>query len=89
MNCPKCGAALLPGFAGTFECNSASWPGGFIASEGCLRRQIAQRTAERDALAARVKELEEVGDAMHRWITVKRGVETDFTAAWTRAKGQR
>ena len=67
MNCPKCGA-LRWKFAAptdretnhqTFECMSVAMPDENVFEEapGCLRRQLAQRTAERDAALREVKRL--------------------------------
>lgn len=94
MNCPKCGSKPmdLP-WNGWFECGSWKNP----VSEDCfhnkicagmeqLRRpldaQIQQLTSELDALKARVKRLEEAGDAMaeNEW------TEYDLSDAWYAAK---
>ena len=41
---------------------------------------------ERDGSNDRIKRLEEAGDEMYRWITVKRLCSIDCTEAWRKAK---
>ena len=91
MNCPKCGAPLGEGCTSIFLCGS--FDGSlFRESVECLRRQLAQRTADRDALAARVKELEpykatfDDPDALHLHMlrTMTRGQQLHVLGdAWT------
>lgn len=65
VNCPKCGAPQLKRFHNAFECGSAN-AGWHYQSNECQRREAFLRLeAERDALQARVKRLEEAGEACH------------------------
>lgn len=46
----------------------------------------AELRKDRDELKQRIKRLEEAGDEMYRWITVKRLCSIDCTEAWDQAK---
>jgi Lon protease-like protein len=51
---------------------------------GESQRVVIMREVPR--LLERIKRLEEVGDEMYRWITVKRLCSIDCTEAWNKAK---
>lgn len=75
MNCPKCGAPQLKRFHNAFECGSAN-AGWHYQSNECQRREAFLRLeAERDALQARVKRLEEAGDVLDNHIACGCGVD--------------
>lgn len=61
--CPRCGAELIPPHKGSiraeYQCGSDYYDGVTYEGRTCTETQ-------RDALAARVKELEEAGDAMRK-----------------------
>lgn len=95
--CRNCGADLsyargvyqnVTRFVDSYKCGSTDSNNGFHESYDCLRNQLAQRTAERDALQARVVELDKVfqflGDSIwlpnetRHWINGLRAtIETD------------
>lgn len=47
---------------------------------------MVEATAKIQNLRARIKRLEDAGDEMYRWITVKRLCSIDCTEAWYKAK---
>ena len=55
-------------------------------SDGCRKREVQLLTRQRDEARERIKRLEEAGDEMYRWITVKRLCSIDCTEAWDKAK---
>jgi hypothetical protein len=54
--------------------------------EWWANRTIEQLERELNAANKRIKRLEEAGDEMYRWITVKRLCSIDCTEAWLKAK---
>ena len=51
-----------------------------------LCKSIRDMLKENETLKERIKRLEEAGDEMYRWITVKRLCSIDCTEAWDKAK---
>ena len=49
-------------------------------------QHISELEEENGRLKQRIKRLEEAGDEMYRWITVKRLCSIDCTEAWGKAK---
>ena len=49
-------------------------------------QHISELEEENGRLKQRIKRLEEAGDEMYRWITVKRLCSIDCTEAWRKAK---
>lgn len=70
MNCPKCGADMLEQTANDKAANNRQWTCGTVSIDGAIEESKTCLRRQRDALAARVKELEAKLDEereFHAW----------------------